>query len=300
VARGGFGSIQTSGSAHTTYQGSSTGPSSISATSDHPIAAPTDAVGSPSAARRATSRTRATNVTTNTAATAKRPSQPSVPKLSQPKIFRTRTDGASQPSCPASSSMPSVGSSACRYGTEKASPIPTATAMCVSAPRRRLPTGARTAHHTIASTSGNRAGAFTDAPIASSATAAWVRVRTRSRKPPATATAISRSLCPLATEWKSTTGFRPNAATANAARDGRILVTVRPITATVARHASPASHRYAATCPAGSSNARAMPYETVVNAGPYTAGVSTHFGPTSAQRSSPGNSTGVLTYGFSP
>ena len=41
-----------------------------------------------------------------------------------------------------------------------------------------------------------------------------------------------------------------------------------------------------------------MPLETVVNNGPYTAGVSTHFGPTSGQSASPPKSTGVCTYGL--
>ena len=34
------------------------------------------------------------------------------------------------------------------------------------------------------------------------------------------ASATSRSLCPLATEWNSTTGFAPNATSANAVRSG--------------------------------------------------------------------------------
>ena len=34
------------------------------------------------------------------------------------------------------------------------------------------------------------------------------------------ASATSRSLCPLATEWNNTTGFAPNATSANAVRSG--------------------------------------------------------------------------------
>ena len=53
---------------------------------------------------------------------------------------------------------------------------------------------------------------------------------------------------PLPTDWNNTTGFIPNAATANAARDGRTRRTVVAISATVARLAASAVIRNTSTC----------------------------------------------------
>ena len=72
--------------------------------------------------------------------------------------------------------------------------------------------------------------------------------RAPSANAPATASATSRSLCPLATDWNSTTGFMPNAATANAARAGHTRRTVVAISAIVPRLAQSAVHRNTSTC----------------------------------------------------
>ena len=55
--------------------------------------------------------------------------------------------------------------------------------------------------------------------------------------------ATNRSLWPLATEWKTTTGFAPNAASANAVRSGHRRCTVHTIKAHVRRLATSATMR---------------------------------------------------------
>ena len=55
--------------------------------------------------------------------------------------------------------------------------------------------------------------------------------------------ATNRSLCPLATEWNTTTGFAPNAASANAVRSGHRRCTVHTIKAHVRRLATSATMR---------------------------------------------------------
>ena len=82
----------------------------------------------------------------------------------------------------------------------------------------------------------------------SAATAGSRRPANTKANAPATASATRRSLCPLATDWNKTTGFMPNAATANAARDGHTRRTVVAISAIVPRLAQSAVHRNTSTC----------------------------------------------------
>ena len=81
----------------------------MNSTNDQAIAAPRSR-GVRSFARRATSRASPTTATTSTSANATRATQPSVPKLIVSTSRRTEGEGASHPSCPASSSIPRVGS----------------------------------------------------------------------------------------------------------------------------------------------------------------------------------------------
>ena len=113
ATRGACGRSHTSGSAHVTYQGNRSGPSSISSTSDHPIAAP-GVRGRGSTASRATIRPSAISAATRAAAKTSFASPPSVPKLTMSTTRRASVAGASHPSCFASSSMPSDGSSGWR------------------------------------------------------------------------------------------------------------------------------------------------------------------------------------------
>ena len=78
----------------------------------------------------------------------------------------------------------------------------------------------------------------------------------------------STSLWPLATEWKSTTGFNPNATTAKAVREGQTRRVVSRIKATVARLAATASQRYVAMTEAVEWVRRAIRPETLVHSGP--------------------------------
>ena len=135
-------------------------------------------------------------------------------------------------------------------------------------------------------------------PSASAAVAHSSRPEKTSARAAATASATSRSLCPLAALWNSTTGFSPTSATANASRSGRTLRTRPATTNTVARLAAIAITRKVETIVPTSSAARVTSAETWVHSAPYTAGVSTHFGPTKVARTSFGKSAGVATYGF--
>jgi hypothetical protein len=87
-------------------------------------------------------------------------------------------------------------------------------------------------------------------------------------------------------------------ATANASRSGRTLRTSGARTAIVARLAAIAIVRNAAIDAAILPNIRATPEDNNVNRGPYTAGVSTHRGPTYCESASDGKSDGVVAYGF--
>jgi hypothetical protein len=87
-------------------------------------------------------------------------------------------------------------------------------------------------------------------------------------------------LCPLATEWNRITGFAPNTASAKASRSGLRRRTVHAMTASVARLAAIASERKTTMIDGIVVAARATPDETSSHSGPYTAGVSAHFGPT--------------------
>ncbi len=73
---------------------------------------------------------------------------------------------------------------------------------------------------------------------------------------------------PLPTDENSTTGFMPNAATANAARDGLARRTVVAITATVPRLAQSAVHRKTSTCACTESTALTTSDANPVNNGP--------------------------------
>ena len=90
-------------------------------------------------------------------------------------------------------------------------------------------------HHTSNSSKGSPAVAFTSAPIVRSPIAGISLCDTTSAKAPAIVSATSMSLCPLATEWNTTTGFAPNATSAKAVRSGHRRRTVHTITAQVAR-----------------------------------------------------------------
>jgi len=102
-------------------------------------------------------------------------------------------------------------------------------------------------------------------------------------------------LWPLPADWKRTTGFSPNTAAANAARSGRTRPARPATTNSVARLAPTATDRNALISPGTLSTMAVTPAERAVNAGPYTAGVDLHFGPTKGARGSSGKSAGVAT-----
>ena len=95
------------------------------------------------------------------------------------------------------------------------------------------PGGARAMHHTSSRINGRPAVALTRAPNVSSATAGISRCETTSANAAAIMSATNRSLWPLATAWKTTTGFAPNATSANAVRSGQRRCTVHTIKAHV-------------------------------------------------------------------
>jgi hypothetical protein len=110
--------------------------------------------------------------------------------------------------------------------------------------------------------------ALISAPIVSATTAATSqRLAT---KPTATtiAKATSRSLCPLATEWNSTIGFAPKAASAYAVRSGRSRLVTTTIATHVARLAAIAISRYASTWSTGFGRTSDSAVDSVVHAGP--------------------------------
>ena len=125
-----------------------------------------------------------------------------------------------------------------------------------------------------------------------------VRSRTTSHAEIAIASATRRSLWPLAALWKSTTGFRPNAATAKAAREGRTRRATAAITNVVARLAAIAISRNVSTSTSKRLEVRVTSPDRCEKSGPYTDGVSTHLGPTSSRVRRLGKSAGVCTYGF--
>ena len=151
-------------------------------------------------------------------ANAIRATTPSVSPEIASSSRRKNRDGASQPSCPASLRMPSVGSWRLKNGAANTAAIAAARPACVMSVRMRRPAGARATYQTTNRSSGSPAVTLTSAPSVSAATASISRRASTSANAPATASATSRSLCPLATDWNRTTGFIPNAATANAAR----------------------------------------------------------------------------------
>ncbi len=234
-----MGKTHTSGIAHTTYQGKSTGPRSVRSTSAHPHAAACSrGVISPPAARRHTARASTARHASSSTAAATLITQPSVWNVSASNPRASTLTGASQPSCPASSSIPSVGSCSWKYGSDNAIVIAAGTPIAASAVRRRRSRGTLPMHHTTSSSSGSTAVAFTSAPSVRTAIASSRRSATTNANAPAIASATSRSLCPLATEWNRITGFAPKATSANTVRSGQSRRTVHTITPQVARLAA--------------------------------------------------------------
>ena len=256
--RGTRDNIHASGSAHATYHGSRIGPSSITSRSDHPHAAPSSTAAStvvtspPPRPAPHTVRASATAHATSSTANATLETTPSVSPEIASSSRRKKREGASQPSCAASSTIPSVGSRTLRNGAATTAPIATAAPPCVTTVRALRPAGDRATHHTISSSKGRAAVTLINVASARMATARSSRPVSIDANAAATARATSRSLWPLATDPNSTTGFRPNAATANAARDGRTRRAVVAISATVPRLAAAAVHRNTSIC-AGSA-----------------------------------------------
>ena len=164
--------------------------------------------------------------------------------------------------------MPSVGSWRLKNGAANTAAIAAARPACVISVRMRRPAGARATHQTTNRSSGSPAVTLTSAPSVSAATASISRRASTNANAPATASATSRSLCPLATDWNRTTGFIPNAATANAARDGRTRRAVVAISASVPRLAASAVIRNTWTCAHTESTSRTTTDANPVNNGP--------------------------------
>ncbi len=240
------------------------------------------------AARRAIDASRVSAKTT-------RATTPSASPETASSTRRTNLDGASHPSCLASSSIPRLGSEVCRKGAAAASAIAPATPTCASAARVRRPGSDRATATSTSSSSGTAAGAFTSVPSASTAVASSSCPSSSSASEPTIASATSRSLWPLATDWNTTAGLSPNAAIANASREGRTRRTSRARTAITPRLAATAISRNATMAPLTEPAIRTTSDERSVNSGPYTAGVSSHFGPTKRATASCAKSAGVAT-----
>ena len=133
---------------------------------------------------------------------------------------------------------------------------------------RVRPCGRRAATATHHRRSGTAAVTLTSVPSASAAVAHSSRPEKTSARAAATASATSRSLCPLAALWNSTTGFSPTSATANASRSGRTLRTRPATTNTVARLAAIAITRNVETIVPTSSVARVTSAEIWVQSAP--------------------------------
>jgi len=100
------------------------------------------------------------------------------------------------------------------------------------------------------------------------ATAADSRLETSNAYALTIASATSRSLCPLATAWNSTTGLAPNAARAKAVRFGETRRTTQTITPHVERLAVIEMNRYASTKSVGRDRTFDRSAENDVHAGP--------------------------------
>ena len=143
---------------------------------------------------------------------------------------------------------------------------------------RRAPAVSRT--RAITQTTNKRSGrnalASISPPTVRSPTAQSVRSRSANHAAPATASATSRSLWPLAAESNSTTGLAPNATTANAACSGR---TAPATSCDHERRGQARRDRDQSECidqdvqPRGRRVTSPARWE---NNGPYTDGVSTH------------------------
>src|SRR3954447_15821841 len=296
VVRAARGSTHASGSAHVTYHGMRTGPSSISSIRTHPHVAACSRgliTGAPATSVPVVRRHTATESRqihrSNTIPTTTRTTQPSVWNVRMSTTCEPTAAGESQPEWLARSSIPSVGSCSWKNGREKASEIATARPTCVIAGRQRCSGGRRAMHHTSSKINGNPAVALTSAPTVRSATAGISRCDTTHANAAAIVSATSTSLWPLATEGYTTTGFAPKATSANAVRSGHSRRTVHTIKAHVVRLATSASVRYASTCDDGrAANHVDKPLDSADHAGPYTARVLTHIGPTNRHRASVG------------
>jgi hypothetical protein len=240
------GSSHTSGMAHTTYHGSSTGPMSMSMSRIQPQEAPLPR-GDRLRARLPTSTPSAVMQKTRSSPNPIRTTHPSRWKLVASTIRRRNRDGASHCSCVASLSIPSVGSWRCRYGAAATKHTTAAAPRWVTSARRRSSGGRRATQYTISRMSGRTPVALMRAPTDRETMAGSSLPRTRNASATAIDSATSRSLCPLATESNRTTGFAPKATTANAARDGHTWRAVHPTTRTVPMLATIAITRYAFT-----------------------------------------------------
>ncbi len=218
--RGTRGSNQASGSAHVTYQGSRTGPSSIRQSNPHPQDAPTSGARISGARRTSVRPIRKSAPSSRTGSTI-RGTNPSVSPDTASNTRWSSLEGASQPSWPASSSPPSVGSLAFRNGSAASRPSTTADPTCGASERTRCPRSARAATAIHHSSSGTAAVTLINAPSASAIVAHSSRPANTSAIADAIDSATRRSLWPLAALWNSTTGFSPTSAAAKASREGR-------------------------------------------------------------------------------
>jgi len=258
AVRGAFGNTHARGRTHTTYQGISTGPNSMSSSNAQPqVAACSRGIitgahaRSVPVVRRHTVRASRQMATARMTAATTRTTQPIVWNVTTSSRRAPTAAGASHPSCPASSSMPSVGSCHWKNGAANAAVINAARPTWVMPTRQRSSGLRRAMHHTSSSNNGRPAVALIKAPIVSSAIAGISLCETTRANALAIMSATNRSLCPLATAWNTTTGFAPNATSAKAVRSGQRRRTVHTITAQVARLASRAIIRYASTCASG-------------------------------------------------
>jgi len=312
-----LGSSQATGRTHSRYQGRRTGARSVNrirpqaqmapwASIHRPTARPLPWLASHVCATRTARVASMMNTPTNVAANTKRTTEDVVSAAPRPhsdpaasdSMTRKNRMGASHPTCCARWERPSVGSFDCRYGAANATTSPAITAPCATATPARRCHGRR---HTEAMTNrarGTTAVALTKAPSVSRPEAVTSRSTPGSRGPvrpraaamagpartaraAATASPTNRSLWPLATVLKISTGFHATSATANGALSGHSRVVILATMSTRPIPASPATTLKAQMSATFPCRTRVIPAERRVNAGPYTAGVPRQAGPTS-------------------
>jgi hypothetical protein len=183
-------------------------------------------------------------------------------------MTRTNLEGASHPCLLVSSSVPSVGSSACMNGTTKGSATATPTAACSPKVRSRVPLGRRIVAAATATRRGTPPDTLTRVPSARAAVPHSSRRARMARIAAATAKPRSASLWPPATPWNTTTGFHPISTAAKAARSGTARRAAARASRIVARLAAAATTLNASTIDAGDSTMAVTPAATAVNAGP--------------------------------